>query len=386
MRAMVKEAVRPFVVPLIRRLRLLYARIEEVQAQLYVRVEEAQAQASARIEEVQAQLYVRVEEAQAQAFARIEEVQAQIAEVSSRHLAELRSQLTALRGSNESLTRAWLAQEAELRVQRAAQETAQQLISEATQVAGQLKEQAESMGRHLEEESGDLRRQFEGLHSDFGATKTRVDNTLKFLLERVEFVRREVLFELQHGGSGTKGEARSIVPRIANPERVGAMAVRGLRLNVGCGHIPLDDYINVDLRDLPGVDIVAEAGAIGVETASVVEIFSSHLLEHFPQEALKRRILPHWSALLREGGRLRAIVPDGDAMIRQCASGEYSFADFREVLFGAQDYEGDFHFNLLTPESLSVVLAEAGYKDIAVPVRGRRNGQCFEFEISATKS
>jgi hypothetical protein len=177
-----------------------------------------------------------------------------------------------------------------------------------------------------------------------------------------------------------------VVSRVANLERVNAMTARGLRLNVGCGHIPLDDYVNVDVRDLPGVDIVAEAGAIGVEPASVTEIFSSHLLEHFPQEALKRRILPHWSALLREGGRLRAIVPDGDAMIRQCASGEYSFADFREVLFGAQDYQGDFHFNLLTPESLSVMLAGTGYKDIAVPVRGRRNGQCFEFEISARKS
>jgi len=167
---------------------------------------------------------------------------------------------------------------------------------------------------------------------------------------------------------------------------VRSMAAQGLRLNVGCGHIPLNDYVNIDSRHLPGVDIVADAGAIGVEFASVTEIFSSHLLEHFPMEALKRRILPHWNALLLSGGRLRAIVPDGDAMIQQCASGEYSFAEFREALFGAQDYQGDFHFNLFTPESLSVILAAAGYHNIEVPVRGRRNGQCFEFEIAATKS
>jgi len=309
----------------------------------------------------------------------IREVQAQLAVLRDQHLAEVRSQLSSLRGSNENLTRAWLAQEAELRVQRAAQEAMQQLISEVADHAG-------TKGPRPEQESSDLPRQLESLHSEFGATKARVDDTLKFLLDRVEFVRREVLFELQHGGSGIQAESQSVVPRIANPERVAAMATRGLRLNVGCGHIPLEDYINVDIRDLPGVDIVAEAGTIGVEPASVTEIFSSHLLEHFPQEALKRRILPHWSSLLREGGRLHAIVPDGDAMIRKCASGEYSFADFREVLFGGQDYQGDFHFNLFTPDSLSTMLGEAGYKDIVVLAQGRRNGQCFEFEISAMKS
>ena len=342
MRARVKAAVRPLVAPLINRFRLVYARIEEVQTQA--------------------------------------------AEVRGHLLPELRSQLAALRGSNENLTRAWLAQEAELRVQRAAQEAAQQLMSGATQAAGLLKDQVDGIGNRLERESGDLRRQLGGLRSDFDATRTRVDNTLKFILERVEFVRREILFEIQHGGSGTEAGPQSVVSRVVNPERVSAMTVQGLRLNVGCGHIPLDDYVNIDVRDLPGVDIVAEAGAIGLAPGSASEIFSSHLLEHFPEEALKRRILPHWSALLREGGQLRAVVPDGDMMIRQCAAGAYPFADFREVLFGAQDYRGDFHFNLFTPESLSVLLTEAGYRDIAVRVRGRRNGQCFEFEIAATKS
>ncbi len=381
MRTLVKAAVRPFVTPLMRRFRLLYARIEEVQVLLNARIEEVQALLCARIEEVQALLYARIEKVQA----RTEEVQAQVVEARGRHLAEIRSQFVALRGSNENLTRAWLAQEAELRVQRAAQETTQQLMAGTTRTADQFKERADSIECRLAQESGNLWRELEGLRSDFSGARTRVDETLKFLLERVEFVRREVLFEMQHSGSGTKADPQSVVSRIANPERVGAMTAQGLRLNVGCGHITLDDYVNVDVRDLPGVDIVAEAGAIGVEPSSVTEIFSSHLLEHFPQEALKRRILPHWGKLLREGGRLRAVVPDGDAMIWQCVSGEYSFADFREVLFGAQDYQGDFHFNLFTPESLSVILAAAGYSHIEVPVRGRRNGQCFEFEISATK-
>ncbi|HDR9474543.1 hypothetical protein FEP08_05670 [Burkholderia multivorans] len=72
-------------------------------------------------------------------------------------------------------------------------------------------------------------------------------------------------------------------------------------------------------------------------------------------------------------------------MLRGIAAGSYSFDDFREVLFGSQDYNGDFHFNLLTPESLSKLVEEAGFGQVEVPVRGRRNGQCFEFELSAVR-
>jgi hypothetical protein len=80
---------------------------------------------------------------------------------------------------------------------------------------------------------------------------------------------------------------------------------------------------------------------------------------------------------------LRAVTPDGAAMLSGVADGSYSFADFREVLFGGQDYEGDFHFNLLTPDSLRQLAEEAGFEAVEVPVQGRRNGQCFEFELIA---
>jgi hypothetical protein len=63
-----------------------------------------------------------------------------------------------------------------------------------------------------------------------------------------------------------------------------------------------------------------------------------------------------------------------------------SFNDFREIVYGAQDYTGDFHFNLFTPESLKSLLLDAGFKAITVPVSGRRKGTCFEFEIVATSS
>jgi len=224
-------------------------------------------------------------------------------------------------------------------------------------------------------------------------TSVRAGDTasaIQGLWARVEFVRREVLFEMmygvQKGNLPDPHQPPNLEMRFIARQKVDEARAEGrLRLNLGCGHIPLPDYVNVDMRELPGVDIVAEAGSLTFEPGSVDEIFSAHLIEHFPQEATRRRILPHWHEQLKSGGILRIVTPDGQAMLKAVATGEYLFDDFREVLFGAQDYAGDFHYNLFTPDSLTKLLEELGFTDIQVLVAGRRNGKCFEFDLSAKK-
>ena len=212
----------------------------------------------------------------------------------------------------------------------------------------------------------------------------RYGRELADLWHRLEFVRTETLYEMRYGGSANHHS--EIVPRLLNPEKVEAARHTGqLRLNLGCGHIALDGFINVDRRELPGVDIIAEAGKLPIEEGSVHEIYSAHLLEHFPQEELRRRLLPYWLSLLRPGGRFRVVVPDGEAMLTNLAARTYPFEHFREVLFGGQDYKGDFHYNLLTPDSLAALLREAGLINLEILARGRVNGHCFEFEITAER-
>jgi hypothetical protein len=210
------------------------------------------------------------------------------------------------------------------------------------------------------------------------------DNSIAALWDRIEFIRREILFEMSYGGaSGNDSASRKRPTRVVNPDKLAEAQANGLRINLGCGHIPLDDYINVDQRDLPGVDVVSDVANLPIEPSTAREVFSSHLIEHFPQEMLRRRLLPYWKSLLAPGGTFRAIVPDGEAMLRGIGQGTYPFEDFREVLFGSQDYDGDFHFNMLTPASLTALMEEAGFIDISVPIQGRPNGKCFEFEIRA---
>jgi hypothetical protein len=203
--------------------------------------------------------------------------------------------------------------------------------------------------------------------------------------EPIDLSRCEMLYEMKYGRRISGASAPHVEARIVAPEKVAAARQFGLKLNLGCGHLPVEGYVNVDRRELPGVDVVADVGDLPFEEGGVQEISSAHLLEHFPQEILRRRLLPFWRTLLMPGGAFRAVVPDGEAMLAGIAGGTYSFSHFREVLFGAQDYDGDFHFNLFTPDSLRGLLEEAGFKDIRVNARARPNGTCFEFEVSAVK-
>jgi predicted SAM-dependent methyltransferase len=204
------------------------------------------------------------------------------------------------------------------------------------------------------------------------------------LAGRIEFVRRELMFEMRYGARAhSQSEQPTSPPRILSTDKVEASRKAGLRLNLGCGHLPLGDYVNVDRRELPHVDIVADVGDLPFGPGEVDEIYSTHVLEHFPQEQLRRELLPYWRSLLKPTGIFRAVVPDADFMMREYAKDAYAYDHLREVFFGAQDYDGDFHYNMFAPEQLSGLLSEAGFERVQFETRGRRNGLCFEMAVMA---
>jgi len=175
-------------------------------------------------------------------------------------------------------------------------------------------------------------------------------------------------------------------PRVVDPDAYARrLAAMGgvVRVNVGCGEKPWPDYVNVDLRSLPGVDVLADAHRMPFEPASLDEVASSHLVEHFREHHFRTRLLPYWKGLLRPGGRLRIVCPNWAAMLRRLRDGEMSLPDFKFVTFGAQDYEGDDHFSMYTPETLRTLLLDAGFTDVDVVVPERMNGLCPEMELVA---
>jgi predicted SAM-dependent methyltransferase len=158
-----------------------------------------------------------------------------------------------------------------------------------------------------------------------------------------------------------------------------------IKINLGCGEKPLPGYINIDFRDLPGVDMIADVRQLPYDKNSLSEIYSAHLVEHFREYHFRTRIIPSWKSLLKPSGTLRIICPDWQAMLERLQTGQLSLPDFKLITFGAQDYSGDDHFSMYTPESLVNLLKECGFSRVEVLAKDRLNGICPEMELVAQR-
>ncbi len=211
----------------------------------------------------------------------------------------------------------------------------------------------------------------------------RLGGSVNELWDHVRTVRAEVMHELRLR-TGEPNRDGAFTPEIVDKERIEDLATSGpLRLNLGCGHIVFPEYVNVDMRALPGVDVVARLDDLPFEAESLGEIHSAHVVEHFPTDVLAGTLLPYWRDLLRPDGVLSVIVPDGAAMVQGLANGTIPFADYAAVLMGEQEYEGDAHHSVFSPESLVDLLEVAGFVDVEVIAVGRPLDICLEMEVRA---
>lgn len=174
---------------------------------------------------------------------------------------------------------------------------------------------------------------------------------------------------------------------------MGALAVRPLRLYVGCGptpfhmqHIqvlnsygPFEEWTFVDKHVREKGIHNWDARAIPLVPGTVDTIYSSHLLEHLPSRAVAPT-LAHWRALLKPGGVLHLNVPDLEWACRrflELLAFERGGADVPEppnyydttvdygaghdrsmlaIFYGTQSHDGEHHNTGFTKESLRALL------------------------------
>ena len=211
-----------------------------------------------------------------------------------------------------------------------------------------------------------------------------LENVFHLHSDRIEFVRYELLAEQKFGSDPL---------RIPPLDKIDILELKSkflesygsLKLNLGAGHKPVEGHINADMRNLPGIDLVCSVNNLPFADGELDEIFSSHVLEHFPREALRRDLIPHLYKKLRPGGVLRTIAPNVPAMIKSYGDGEIDYDWLSKVLYGGQEYDGDFHYSGLSPKTLGSILEEAGFKEIQTVDESRMNSGCLEFELVATK-
>lgn len=143
-----------------------------------------------------------------------------------------------------------------------------------------------------------------------------------------------------------------------------------LTLNVGCGQRTFDEYppnhkcINFDERDdLPAVDEVGDVKDLSRFPDNHFDyILASDIIEHFPVDNTPD-ILKEWRRVLKPGGCIELRLPDLKAICTKYVNGQANAVLTSWLLFGGQDYPGNFHYVAFDRDSLRSVIEPVGFKE-----------------------
>jgi predicted SAM-dependent methyltransferase len=122
----------------------------------------------------------------------------------------------------------------------------------------------------------------------------------------------------------------------------------------------------LDVRDGAHVDHVGNAKELSrFADGTFVEVYASHVLEHFDYMDELPRVLAEWFRVLAPGGVLRLSVPDVDILAhlllqRHLLDVNQRFQVMR-MIFGGQMHAHDYHRVGLNQEFLTAYLSRAGF-------------------------
>jgi len=132
-----------------------------------------------------------------------------------------------------------------------------------------------------------------------------------------------------------------------------------IKLNLGsgiAGNFP--GFKNVDIRDIEGVDVVADVRKLPFEDNSVSEIKCQNLIEHFGRHEIVP-LLKEWYRVMKPGGKIAIETVDmGETMTNWKNIPTENLLD---AICGAQTYPENFHKMAFTSDILTTFLKGAGF-------------------------
>lgn len=136
-----------------------------------------------------------------------------------------------------------------------------------------------------------------------------------------------------------------------------------IKLHLGCGTKHIDGYVNIDARYLPGVDEVDNIKFLRkYKPNSVDVIYACHVLEHVGRYEVEG-VLKRWFEILKPGGILRLAVPNFSSICSHYVkSGDLK--SIMGLLYGGQDYDGNFHYVTFDFHTLNTTLTDIGFQTV----------------------
>lgn len=158
-----------------------------------------------------------------------------------------------------------------------------------------------------------------------------------------------------------------------------------LRLHIG-GKKQIDGWKILDIEPAPHVDFVGDCADLAqFETASVDEIYLSHVLEHLGHQGEFAKALAGFLRVLKPSGSLSIGVPDMKALCELFVSPEATTSlkfGVVNILFGGQSSPYDFHKSAFDEDLLGHFLQAAGFTDIERVARFGLINDASEYEYA----
>lgn len=136
-----------------------------------------------------------------------------------------------------------------------------------------------------------------------------------------------------------------------------------LRLHVGAGRERLEGWVNIDIQDLPGVDVVADVTE-GLDFRDAEAVYAEHFLEHLRADQ-GVDFLVECHRCMAPGGRLRLSTPNLDwVWLTHYHPAAPTEIKQREALAANRAFHGWGHRFLWNRELLTVALEASGFGEL----------------------
>ena len=176
-----------------------------------------------------------------------------------------------------------------------------------------------------------------------------------------------------------------------------------MKLHIGCGDVIIPGWTNLDIDNLPGVDINDDARTLSkIPDESCDIIYACHILEHLGRHEVEN-VLKTWNKKLKKNGMVRLAVQDFEKAIQWYQKNPH-LEDVLGLIMGGQKTKYDFHKMVFDKKKLTELLIDSGFSDINewdwrktehsdiddysqayLPHMDKENGLLMSMNIEATK-